>query len=267
MPIQVFVDDSGGKGHTRHLVLAGLIATAEEWAEFSDEWVVRLSETPAISLFKMRDAAGCNGQFGRFTEEQRDKKLRVLAKVVNQYAKIGTYSIIDIEAHSKTWAMTNSKPVNEPYFWPFHNSIMAAALELSELGLTERFEIMFDEHAIFGPRAKSWYPIVRAAMKLHDTEAHAIMPIDPVFRTDDEALPLQAADLFAWCWRRGCDIPTENHPFEWLLGELSSINISRHSQYYDHARISAVEEHIERNLKGRLVPSELIQAYKEAFGD
>ena len=58
MPVQAFVDDSGGKGHGTHFVLAGLIADAENWAQFSDAWHLCLGQDPAIAYFKMREATG-----------------------------------------------------------------------------------------------------------------------------------------------------------------------------------------------------------------
>src|SRR4051812_869111 len=100
MPVQVFVDDSGGKGHGRFFVLAGLIADSEDWAEFSDEWSACLAEPPAVHAFKMREAAGCSGQFRSFSISERDTKLRALCRIINRHAKFCTYSIIDLHAHA-----------------------------------------------------------------------------------------------------------------------------------------------------------------------
>jgi hypothetical protein len=119
MVIQAFVDDSGGKGHSRHFVLAGLVGSASDWGEFSDEWRAVLNEPPAIRCFKMREAAGRpTGQFHGMSESQRDKKLSRQAKVINRHGSLATYSIIDLDAHAKTWT-SNDKPQNDPYFWPY----------------------------------------------------------------------------------------------------------------------------------------------------
>jgi hypothetical protein len=102
MPVQTFVDDSGGRGHSRYFVLAGLIGDAESWAEFSDEWGACLRETPAIRRFKMADAAGCSGQFRRFEPSERDDKLRQLCRIINRHKRLLTYTIIDLAAHAET---------------------------------------------------------------------------------------------------------------------------------------------------------------------
>lgn len=63
MAVQVFVDDSGGKGHGKHFALVGLVAESESWEAFSVEWAACLAEHPKISMLKMRDAAALRGEF------------------------------------------------------------------------------------------------------------------------------------------------------------------------------------------------------------
>jgi hypothetical protein len=240
MPVQAFVDDSGGRGHSQFFVLAGLIADSENWATFSDEWNACLKERPAIQRFKMRDAAGCSGEFRGFQPSDRDSKLRQLCRIINRHANLLAYTIIDLTAHAETWAKIAWAESRDPYFWPFQNTIMNAALSLWDLGLRERFEIIFDENVIFGPRAKMWYPLIREVMRIREPEAYDILPIDPLFRSDDEFLPIQAADLFAWILRHGFDKP-DDRPFPWMLGELTNIVETEHSQIYDRERMESVQ--------------------------
>lgn len=239
MPVQAFVDDSGGRGHSRYFVLAGLITDAERWAEFSNEWDACLKARPSIRRFKMRDAAGCSGEFRSFTPSERDDKLRQFCRIINRHPKLLTYTIIDLDAYAETWAKGRFVAARDPYFWPFHNTIMNAALSLWDYGLRERFEIIFDEQLIFGPRAKVWYPGALAIARAREPDAASIMPIDPLFRTDDEFLPLQAADLFAWTLRNGFDNP-DNRPFPWIVEELSNIVETEYSQIYDKERMESV---------------------------
>src|SRR4051812_36909596 len=150
MPVQAFVDDSDGRGHSRYFVLAGLITYAERWAEFSNEWYACLKEKPSIRRFKMGDAAGCSGEFRSFTPSERDDKLRKFCRIINQHPKLLTYTIIDLDAHAETWGKSRFLASRDPYFHPFHNTIMNAALSLWDYGVRERFEIIFDEQLIFG---------------------------------------------------------------------------------------------------------------------
>lgn len=271
MPVQVFVDDSGGKGQGRHFILAGLIARSEQWAMFSDDWQQCLDQKPRLRYFKMREAASCTGQFHGLSGPDRDARLRELAAVINCYAKIVTYSGIDLDAHAETWAIRMHRPFNEPYFFPFQNMITASCFELWDVGLRERFEIIFDEHAIFGPRVKLWYPLMRDIARVREPEAHTIMPIDPMFKSDDEFLPLQACDLFAWCFRKGSDVGwAGERPFEWLLEHLGAVTLSGYRQYYDRERLESVlelsAEEGRKILDGDNTYLEVFDKHRELFG-
>lgn len=260
MPIQVFVDDSGGHGQGRHFVLVGLVAESDAWARFSEEWRACLDTPPKISLLKMRDAAGLRGEFNRWSAQDRDDKLRALARVINRHVKFVIWTVIDLDAHAKTWA-NNPKPHGEVYFWPFHTITMGVCFDLWDHGWRERFEVIFDEQVIFGPRAKAWYPIVKEVVRLREPDAHEIMPIEPVFRTDDDALPIQAADMYAWCIRRNTDKP-DDQVFTWLLDELRDVKQSDYSNYYDQERMQDVDDLSHKLFDAKEFPSDLIDQYK-----
>jgi hypothetical protein len=262
---QCFVDDSGGVGHSRHFVLAGLIGSSAGWASFADEWRACLDEEPSIGTFKMREAANLRGEFLGWSKEARDDKLRALARIINRHPRILTYSVIDLDAHSETWRKRLTKPMNEVYFHPFHNTIMATCFTLWDAGWREPFEIIFDEQVIFGPRAKAWYPIIRAIVQHREPEAAQILPVEPMFRKDEDFLPLQAADLAAWCIRRATDDPTYKQ-FEWLLDEMKQLQGTDYSQYYDRERMESVWAQTEEILRGRTLPAEVVRAYRETFG-
>jgi hypothetical protein len=62
MALQAFIDDSG-RGQDPAFVLAGWIASPEQWAEFSDEWIRILHQSPGIEYFKMQEAWRLKRQF------------------------------------------------------------------------------------------------------------------------------------------------------------------------------------------------------------
>lgn len=256
VPIQAYVDDSGNRGNTRHFVLAGLVGHSEDWAAFSEEWAACLAESPSVSVFKMAHAAARSGEFYRWTEQMRDDKLRALARIINRHAKIATWSAIDLEAHAETWAKRLPKPHSETYFYPYHCTIMATCFALWDRGWREPFEIIFDEQVVFGPRARAWYPIVKGVVAHKEPEAVAIMPVDPMFRSDTDFLPIQAADLFAWCIRKATDDPTFTR-FEWLLAEMPNVKQTDYSQYYDRERMESVMAQTEAIMRDGL-PEELM---------
>jgi hypothetical protein len=262
MPVQAYVDDSGGKGHRRYFVLAGLVAHSDHWARFLDQWQACLEEKPKLKSFKMREAAGCTGQWRGFSETARDRRLLQFAKIINEWAKCVTVSVIDLDAHAETWALENEKPLDDPYFFPFHNTINAVCFELWDLSWQERFEIIFDENVIFGPRAKAWFPVVRDAMRRREPDAYQIMPIEPIFRSDDEFLPIQACDLMAWCNRQmATDI--QDTTFHWVTGAIPNVYVMKYSQFYDRVRMQSVLDESDRMLRdGRITP-EIVALWRE----
>lgn len=257
MVAQVFVDDSGGKGHSRNFFLVGLVSTSERWGRFSAEWRACLDQRPSIQLFKMRDAASLSGEFRHFSVEQRDARLRELAQIINRHAEFVLWTAIDLDAHAQTWGEL-PKPLSEVYFWPFHTLIMGACFDLwEECGWREPFEVIFDEQLVFGERARQWYPLVQQILRRSYPEEGKILPPTPQFGKDDDHLPIQAADLFAWCLRKNTDDP-EAKSFEWLLEELRDVSQSTYCNYYDLDRMSAVRAESTRLITSGEVPQDLI---------
>lgn len=260
MPVQVFVDESESD---RHFVMCGVVSDSPRWAGFSEEWQRCLRTSPSIRRFKMSEAAGLSGEFYGWDPRERDAKLLQLARIINKYVEFVIYCGINVDAHKKTWRSTLSKPLNERYFWPFHITIMGVTFDLADLGWRERFEIVFDEHVIFGPRAKAWYRLVQEAVRFREPSSYPLMPVEPVFRDDESCPPLQAADLYAWCFRRNTDKPDEP-TFEWLLPELTNVSLSRYSQYYDEERMKAVLKESEQ-LFTTGVAAECLKEYRRRF--
>ncbi len=72
------------------------------------------------------------------------------------------------------------------------------------------------------------------------------MPVEPVFKSDDEFLPLQAADMLAWTFRRYAmagptfEDPDDRH-FLWLAKEeLEKVEMSAWSQSLTKQRMQEV---------------------------
>jgi hypothetical protein len=80
MALQAFIDDSG-RGQHPAFVLAGWIASPEQWAEFSDEWKRVLHQSPRIEFFKMGQAWWRKGQLCRAPEMPPFAKAAALAAV------------------------------------------------------------------------------------------------------------------------------------------------------------------------------------------
>ena len=142
----------------------------------------------------------------------------------------------------------------------------AACLELWDLGWRERFEMIFDENLIFGPRAKHLYPMLKACAELQEPQASGLLPIEPLFRNDRDFLPLQAADLFAW-WCRKKHTDPAFATFDWVAELISSIRVSDYSQYYDRERMISVLRMTQQNIDDGLVPKHLVDQIRQTRGN
>jgi hypothetical protein len=223
--IQAYVDDTGLDGRGPYMIFSALLGIAEDWAGISDAWKAALDEFPRIDYFKMDEAVGFDGEFYRFSESQRDYKLTRLARAVKGHYPIIEHAVIsDLKAINEKVVPRSKKPATEPYFWPFQLTIQSIGVSIltSNPDFDEPFEIFFDENVIFGPRAKAWYPIIRA---MSEPKLKAILPVEPFFRDDMNTMPLQAADLTAWMTRND---EQGSNDFGWLREHMGGIVKSPH---------------------------------------
>ncbi len=260
MPIQIFADESGSSGQGIHMVMAGLISDCESWLEFSNEWRSCLDEYPKIPIFKMSHAANLSGHFRNWKEEDRDSKLRKLAQIINRHVRCIMWSVIDVQAHSEILSKL-PKPNNHPYFYLFHTLILGTCFELWQAGLREKFEIIFDEQLSTGKKAKKYFTVIREIMRIKHQNEFEILPADTIFRKDDDFMPLQAADLFAWCIRYNTDNPN-SEAFGWLLSEMKNVKASEFSCYYDKDRMRNLLNMTYEILEEDDIPKDIHDMYK-----
>jgi hypothetical protein len=258
VPIQAYVDASGSKGQGKIFSFSALIATAEEWTAFVEEWEFCLKESPSIRYFKMYEADQRSGEFRFFSEAERDKKIKSLCRSLNTPVITQASLSIVLKDFSEKWAPRLGRPACEPYFFPFQVMHQVVGYEVLGRGEKQPFDIFFDEDVIFGPPAKAWYPIIK---ELTEPMLKAIMPVEPFFRSDVDILPLQAADLTAWIRRNADDL----QEFEWLPEHLSLMNQSPLSRTIDAEWIEKMSKH-EYSPEEKERNAELRKRYKETFG-
>ena len=196
MSMQAFIDESEASG--KHFVFAGLIGRAERWADFSARWKTALSQQPKIDRFKFHEFDHRQGAFSnsQLPSLEREKKVAELVTTLSGagFTRVSVTLGIPAFLQMADSALSGTE-LAIPYCYAFQLIVAAVASELLEQGQTERCEIVFDEHLMFGPKARKWYPLVR---ELCVTDrARSILPAEPIFRKDDDTMALQAADLYA----------------------------------------------------------------------
>jgi len=242
--LQVYVDDSGGKGQPSPMVFGGLLLDADRWLAFADAWAGALRREPSVRRFKLDEAAGPSGPWRGFDPDVRRAKLHEVAAVLSTFSPRVIRVSVDVDAFRLTLGQVCTKPLNHPYFFALFDTVCLIASHLASEAQTERFEIVFDEHAILSPRVLRWYPQVLDLVDQlargaggHWAQLRSILPLSPIFRTDDDLLPLQAADLMAGMLRgdlRG------DHKLKWWRPELPPLTWA-----FDYDR-----EQLQRTMRG-----------------
>lgn len=232
MPIQVMADESGlGQGPV--IYMSSLMGPAEDWAAFADEWRAFRDQSPAIQYFKMKEAVGLSGEFYRFSEAERDAKLRGFARIINRWKfkriviAVGNHVKIPINVPGRR------KPVKlTPYWSAFWFTLGGAALTLLAEGHSEKFEIFFDDNPRETTRARKWYPFIRYAVP---EETAALLPADINVRDDKDFVALQAPDMFAWMlmeYTRCSYAGISPVPFYWLWDEMPNVKRPAYSRHF-----------------------------------
>lgn len=193
--IQGFFDESISDGQV--LVLAGVLATAERWEEFVDEWQSRLDVAP-WDAFKMSQA---NYKWGETGLEHAKWHYFTLRK----FAQGGIAVAVPIEPLQKVvkelglppsdksmWALDN------PYMWAAVTLIRCTILSQEKWGLTEPVDFIFDERIEESAVRLGWEVFECRA----SAEERRLIGRKPIFEDDERVLPLQAADMWAWFCRR-----------------------------------------------------------------
>ncbi|MEX2126749.1 MAG: DUF3800 domain-containing protein [Xanthobacteraceae bacterium] len=195
--LKAYIDDSGVGQHPVY-VLAGFVASAREWAPFSDAWDRVLWMSPRIRYFKMSEAMGLNGEFLGISPERRDEKLRLLVNAIECHRLYGVSIAIPHFIFENLFKGRLTKPMNSPYFYAFYGIIGHIFMILSGRGVTDRLDLYFDKQV---EHADKILPAWDHFVELAPQHIRGMIGNPPNFLDDKDFVALQAADLHAW-WTR-----------------------------------------------------------------
>jgi len=177
-------------------VVAGFVATAENWASFSDEWRLALSAPRGVRKLVANEAMKLRGQFYGFSSEERDDKLKSLSGIVEAHVALELFSIIPVKSFKDEFKKVDlPKIAGDPYYPAMMTVIRRLASQQVTLGYIEKINFIFDEKKKQEGRIYSaWAGIADHQLP----EMRQIISKTPTFESDDDVLPLQAADWAAW---------------------------------------------------------------------
>ena len=203
MVLQAFMDDSRTDGGV--FVLAGWIAPAEKWVQFARDWEELLPGT----------GKGLNGAHRfKMSEMARTERGRELAgafyRVIESINPVGLCVKLHIgelrRAISRIWSLNgplNFGHLKNPYLLSFffllhsfHSDEREALREFLPDG--GAIDFIFDDQSEKSVILGAWDRFLERL----DPKRRQMYGTTPRFENDEKFLPLQAADLLAWCLRK-----------------------------------------------------------------
>jgi len=187
--LQVYIDDSTEAGEV--LILAGYVASAERWGAFSQKWQEQLSMRPRWRRFKMQEVAAMDSDEGW-------ERARHHYKIIKDHVLADVRVAIPIRQLKRVAAaLALPKWAADPYFIAWKTIIALMIVSNKQAGFNQPIDFYFDEQSQKGRLLDTWDHMKRR-MRIRDAR---YVRNPPAFRSDDELMPLQAADFVAW-WTR-----------------------------------------------------------------
>lgn len=239
---QLVADASGNEPQSPIFVIAGFVAPAARWADFSGAWQTALDLPPKLEYFKMSEAANMSGQFHKrrgWTEAKRDDRVVTLARIIRDHASVRVSAWIRQADFNKYIhplpALMRNLGVDSPYVLLVQQLILAVAVFGDrQHGIKTPCDYIFDTEESFDEEIFAMWPMMKWLVRNSArSDIENFIGERPIFRDDKSFLPLQAADLYAWQARnhildnnrvpnQTIKIPPNN--ILRILGQLSIIN-------------------------------------------
>lgn len=198
-----FADESGGDGDRRILLLSALIHRYPAWEKFCDDWVSVLDAPPKISGFHMREARRREKEFANWKAIDLDRKIVALTEVIVRHKPHVVSCWVSEDEYKEIVRGVAPYDLRHAYFTCFCSLVINVAEYQALRGITTPADYVFDDKGDTGNEALMWYAALKQSVP---AGLRPYMGSTPVFRKDDDILPLQAADVVAWHKRRKKEI-------------------------------------------------------------
>jgi hypothetical protein len=210
MVFQAYIDDSADRNVQ---VLAGYIAPFEAWMAFTEEWNTQLKNF-GMQSFKMRRMAQ--------TKEGLERA-EIFYRIIERYVTVAISCTVDkhdlvkvIREVPRPAKIVDIDKLENAYYPAFNGIFTCLPYYQEHMGINEPIDFIFDDQSEKANLVKAWDLLKAKA----DPSVRRFMGASPRFEKDEDFLPLQAADLYAWWVRRWeaeglYDVPNNNPQFSW----------------------------------------------------
>ena len=224
--LQAYIDDSKRSDGDRRLYLAGYVNTVDRWLAFNEDWREALSEGKSIRYFKMRECQSCRGEFKGWGRLDREIKRFSLANVIRKHDPWSIHVSVSTRSIERLYQNCVPFGFQDPYMMLF----IAMAIQIAQIqnfrADKSTVDLIFDQQSQIERSVAALY---QGLKEMQSDDLRARMGGMPLFRSDLEVLPLQAADMLAWHVRR----ETRDGEFRPRSREMELL-ISNGKHYYVH---------------------------------
>lgn len=213
------MDDSASEQGDKRFFIAGYIARADVWEDFSKAWAIELAFGTPISYLKMSEAKASRGEFKGWTMKQRKRKLARLNRVIEHFQPMSFHSSMARDAVFERYKRAAPRGLSSPHFLCGFAAVSGMARHFANAPESCSVEFIFDTQAGVDVDTDLFFE----EMVKRVPKGRSVIARKPKFVDDKASAPLQAADLLAWHLRRN----HEEHGNWGRVGELDPTG-SRH---------------------------------------
>ncbi|HKV38651.1 MAG TPA: DUF3800 domain-containing protein, partial [Blastocatellia bacterium] len=266
--LTAYMDETGHykDPNKKYVGLGGLIAPADAWANFDDNWRQALTDFRIDGPFSMKDFAQSVGQYKRFKgdELRRKKILGRLMRIIENTGGRPFGSVVclaDYNANSEEWRSA----VVDPYYLCVQHCAVGVNLFALNLEAAEKVQMVFAHHPEFSGRISNLYETLRRRNAQGELNEIGIlagytkrMADRPLIRTPEESVPLQGADVVAYEIGQYFEkaLHSRDKPPRWGFQEIIRMSFQAGSgpllAYFGGKRLKDHQREIELFKEGKL---------------
>jgi hypothetical protein len=202
--LQAYIDDS--KQDVPGLyVLAGYVADKSKWLDLEREWNELLAGPPRLTHLKTSDmylTRNWKSVFYGWTREEVDARVLRLATTINKYVVASVQTVVRKDDYTNILSglPNDDPPMNGPYPFLCFSIIQGLVSRLEDMGFTDKVEFCFDIQP--DEKMETLRGLFEMAKPMYQGWLGKRIAGELRFEDDEEVIPLQAADLMAWHFRR-----------------------------------------------------------------
>lgn len=193
MNFTVYLDESGTHIGSQAVVVAGYIATADEWISFDSEWRTALTEFK-IPFFHMSEFANRASSYRDWTKKEREQRFDRLVNIINAHV-LGSVAVTIPRLEFASALGGDSKKVPSGPYGLAATQLLASAPKLLPSGADHWINYVFD---IGSPGIGEIQQRFKRFMKTRQRIAQRLHVSGITFGDKDNFIPLQAADILAY---------------------------------------------------------------------